>query len=118
MSDPYTDEQLAMDNPKWKTNPYVKAQIKKMARGKCLRCDKIGRMTEDHVVPQWLVKYLPYFGVSKKELPPLDTEMVCEDCNHTKGGKVDFSYPLVRAVMKPIITKWVAQIRQYEEFHL
>jgi len=87
-----------------------------MAIGKCLRCDAIGKVTEDHVVPQWFLKILPQFGFTKKQVPVPETEMVCEPCNHTKGGTFDFSFQACRAIMKPIITRWVEDIRKYEEF--
>ncbi len=38
-----------------------------MAIGKCLRCDAIGKVTEDHVIPQWFKKQLPNFGINKIE---------------------------------------------------
>lgn len=85
-----------------------------MATGKCLRCDKITKMTEDHVVPQWFTKVAPQFGL--KDLPANETEMVCEGCNGTKGGKFDFSFRACREIMKPIITHFVTEIRKHEEF--
>lgn len=88
-----------------------------MAIGKCLRCDAVGKVTEDHVVPQWFIKQIGNFGLSKKDLPSMETEVVCEKCNSTKGGKFDFQFPACRAVMKPIIQKWVEDIRKYEEFN-
>lgn len=88
-----------------------------MAIGKCLRCDKIAKMTEDHVIPQWFEKQIGNFGILKKDLPPMEKEMVCEECNGTKGGKFDFSFKACRDVMKPIITKLVADIRKHEEFN-
>lgn len=88
-----------------------------MAIGKCLRCDKIAKMTEDHVVPQWFTKVLPNFGV--KEVPKTaETEMVCEQCNSTKGGKFDFSFKACREMMKPIIKHFTEEIRKHEEFNV
>lgn len=87
-----------------------------MAIGKCLRCDRIAKMTEDHVVPLWFQKILPAFNI--KDLPNQDTELVCEPCNSTKGGRIDFSFSAVRSVMRPIITHFVTEFRKYEEFPL
>jgi hypothetical protein len=87
-----------------------------MAIGKCLRCDKTGKVTEDHVVPQWFLKILPQFQLEKVPTKP-ETEMVCEACNGTKGGKFDFSFLACRQMMKPIISWMVAEIRKHEEFN-
>lgn len=87
-----------------------------MAIGKCLRCDKIGKVTEDHIIPQWFLKQLVNFGV--KENPIDNTEMVCESCNGTKGGKFDFSFKACRDVMKPIIRNFVIEIRKHEQFDI
>lgn len=86
-----------------------------MSIGKCLRCDKIGKVTEDHVIPQWFLKISPQFGIPK---PIIETEIVCEKCNSVKGGNFDFSFKACREVMKPIINKWVEEIRKHEEFNL
>ncbi len=89
-----------------------------MALGKCLRCDKIGTMTEDHVVPQWFKKILPQFGL--KEIPKELTneiEIVCQECNGTKGGRFDFSFKACRDVIKPIISYFVSEIRKHEDFN-
>ena len=88
-----------------------------MAIGKCLRCDDITKLTEDHVVPKWFIKALPNFGLIGKEIPNLENELVCAKCNGTKGGKFDYAYPAVRDAMKPIISKWVKAIREHEEFN-
>lgn len=88
-----------------------------MAIGKCLRCDAIGKVTEDHVVPQWFKKILPQFTIEKIPLKLVDEiEMVCEKCNSTKGGKFDFSFKACREVMKPIVSHFVSEIRKHEEF--
>lgn len=90
-----------------------------MAIGKCLRCDAIGKVTEDHVVPQWLKKVLPNLGISIKEWPEgNNTEIVCEKCNSTKGGNIDFSFIQCRELLKKVIVKWTEEIRKHEEFNL
>lgn len=85
-----------------------------MAIGKCLRCDKVERVTEDHVVPKWFLNIAPQFGI--KNLPKTENEMVCEECNSTKGGRFDFRFKGCREVMKPIVAYFVAEIRKHEEF--
>lgn len=86
-----------------------------MAIGKCLRCDSVGKITEDHVVPQWFLKVLPNFQIKELPLKP-ETEMVCEPCNGTKGGKFDFSFKACREIMKPVIKNMVEEIRKHEEY--
>lgn len=87
-----------------------------MAIGKCLRCNSIEKMTEDHVIPQWFQKQLPNFGIAK----PIENavELVCEKCNMTKGGKIDFSYKPVREVMKKIIDTWIIEYCKHEVYSL
>lgn len=87
-----------------------------MAKRKCLRCDVIETLTEDHVIPQWFKKQLPNFGVKIDKFEN-EVELVCQKCNTTKGGKIDFSFKCVREVMKLLIIDFVAQIRKYEEFN-
>lgn len=60
-----------------------------MAIGKCLKCDSVTDMTEDHVIPQWFNKALLNFNLVK--LQSSITELVCKKCNSNKGGKIDFS---------------------------
>lgn len=89
-----------------------------MAIGKCLRCDAVGKVTEDHVIPQWLKKILPQMGVSVKEWPDGNNiEIVCEKCNSVKGGILDLKFAQCREVLKKIVIKWVEEIRKHEEFN-
>ena len=85
-----------------------------MALGKCLKCDKIAPMTEDHVFPKWLKKCLPLFGI--KITTGNDVELLCAQCNGAKGGELDYSRVATREVVKEIIKKFTDQIRKYEDF--
>lgn len=85
-----------------------------MAIGKCLKCDKIAPMTEDHVFPKWLKKCLPNFKITIKT--GNDVELLCAQCNGAKGGELDYSRAATREVIKEIIKKWTEEIRKYEEF--
>lgn len=87
-----------------------------MAIGKCLKCDKITEMTEDHVVPQWFNKALANFGLVK--LQNGITEMVCKECNSNKGGKIDFTDERVRETMKKFVTYFIEEIRKHEQFNV
>ena len=83
-----------------------------MPIGKCLKCDKIVEMTEDHVIPQWFNKALINF-----DLPQFQhgaTEYVCKDCNQNKGGKIVYSDERVRGIMKPFIQRLVEKVREFE----
>jgi len=86
-----------------------------MALGKCLKCDDITEMTEDHVIPQWFNKALLNFGLVKLQSGVI--EMVCKKCNSNKGGKLDFADVRVRETMKNFTTHFVQEIRKYEEFN-
>lgn len=86
-----------------------------MAIGKCLKCDKVDKMTEDHVLPQWFKKTLPDFGID----PPTGSmaiHLLCQECNIKKGGKVDYSDPASREIVKQIVGKFLVAIREHEEF--
>jgi len=85
-----------------------------MATGKCLRCDKIAPMTEDHVVPQWFNKALVNFRLEKLQDPT--TELVCKECNSDKGGKLLLENERVRAIIKSLVSHYVEEIRKFEEF--
>lgn len=85
------------------------------AIGKCLKCDKVEEMTEDHVVPQWFNKALINFGLTK--LQDGRSELLCKGCNSNKGGKIDYTREHVRVVMKQFIAAVVADIRKHEEFN-
>lgn len=86
-----------------------------MAIGKCIKCDKIEVMTEDHVFPKWLRSALPNFGVK----PPAISEihLMCQACNSKKGGNLDWTDITTRMIMKEIVTKFIAEIRKHEEFN-
>jgi hypothetical protein len=87
-----------------------------MAIGKCLKCDVISQMTEDHIIPKWFRKMLPEFGI---KIPAQnEIQMVCQKCNSTKGGKLDYSHSTTRDFMKKITTDIVVEIRKHETFNL
>lgn len=86
-----------------------------MAIGKCLKCDKIAPMTEDHVFPKWLKKCLPLFKI--KVNVGSDVELLCVSCNSQKAGDIDYSRTATREVIKQIIKKFAEEVRKYEEFN-
>lgn len=85
-----------------------------MAIGKCLRCDKVGQMTEDHVFPKWLKKCLPNFKIKVKDTSGV--ELICASCNGIKGGDLDYSRVATREIVKEIVAKFTEEIRKYEPF--
>jgi len=86
-----------------------------MAIGKCLKCDSVAEMTQDHVVPQWFNKALENFGL--KTLQSSMIELVCQKCNSNKGGKIDFTDERVREVMKRFTAHFAQEIRKHEQFN-
>lgn len=66
----------------------------------CARCLKPaqGPLTKDHVVPDWLVKRLDYFGFSI--VIPDNVQIVCSPCNAKKGGNIDYADPRVADFME------------------
>ena len=86
-----------------------------MAIGKCLKCDKVAPMTEDHVFPKWLKKCLPNFKINLKV--GNDVELLCAQCNGAKAGDIDYSRIATREVIKEIVRKFVEEIRKHEEFN-
>lgn len=86
-----------------------------MALGKCLKCDTIAPMTEDHVFPKWLKKCLPSFGI--KITAGNEVELLCAPCNGKKGGELDYSRHATREVVKEIIKKFTDEIRKHEDFN-
>ncbi len=86
-----------------------------MATGKCLKCDKIAEMTEDHVLPKWFRKALPNF---KLKIPPTaEIQLLCSGCNNKKAGVIDYENPTTRNFMKEIATQLIGEIRKHEEFN-
>lgn len=92
-----------------------KRDYKYMAIGKCLKCDKIAPMTEDHVFPKWLKKCLPNFKINIKDTSGV--ELLCAQCNGTKAGELDYSRVATREVVKEIVKKFAEEIRKHEEFN-
>lgn len=85
-----------------------------MAIGKCLKCDKVTSMTEDHVFPKWLRKALPNFGI---KIPTTgEVQLICQECNSKKGGNLDYSDSITRSIMKDLVMKFIQEIRKHEEF--
>ncbi len=87
-----------------------------MATGKCLKCDKIAEMTEEHIVPDWFFKRLGAFVIKN---PPKANEvtLVCKECNIEKGGNIDFSHMMSRELVKEIINIWIPEIRKHDQFN-
>lgn len=88
-----------------------------MAIGKCLKCDKIGEMTQDHVFPKWLRKALPNFGI-KPVIMSHEIQLLCSECNGKKGSSLDYANVATRETMKKIVAIFVAEIRKHEDFNL
>ena len=86
-----------------------------MALGKCLKCDKVAPMTEDHVFPKWLRKALPNFGIKIDSTG--DVQLICKECNGAKGGNLDYSDWATRTAIKNIVVKFVTEVRKHEEFN-
>lgn len=87
-----------------------------MAIGKCLKCDKVAMMTEDHVFPKWLRSALPNFGIKPPSIGEI--QLICQECNSKKGGNLDYSDITTRGIMKDIVTKFTQEIRKHEEFNI
>lgn len=87
-----------------------------MAIEKCLKCDKVAMMTEDHVFPKWLRSALPNFGI--KAPTTGEIQLICQECNSKKGGNLDYSDATTRNIMKEIVVKFAIEIRKHEDFNL
>lgn len=83
-----------------------------MTIGKCLRCDAVGEVTRDHVVPEWLNKAFENFGNTNLKSDLI--EMVCKKCNQDKGGKIDLSNKNVFEVMDKFIQHWNKKIEDFK----
>lgn len=78
--------------------------LQRLQEGRCILCDEIRPLTEEHIWANWLKKYLPHIddsmtfesivnGVSKKEVVDkgyLDSSLkvLCADCNNRWGSKL------------------------------
>jgi ribosomal protein S27E len=76
----------------------------------CPRCEKEMPMTVDHVIPQWLIKYVPLLhlnhhtilnraGLKKSQLK----ELVCVECNMEKLGYIDWQDKFSRRYLRAFI---------------
>lgn len=87
-----------------------------MAIGKCLKCDKVAEMTQDHVFPKWLRKALPNFGIKPISMSH-EIQLLCSECNGKKGSSLDFSNVATREAIKKIVVTFTERIREHEEFN-
>ena len=116
MSDPYTDEQSALDNPpQWWVRRFVPAKLNKKAKRRYIRevIQKKGRprgphrtfgtcplcgtgnvqLTKDHIVPKWILKRVPFrtLGIDLRMNDSANMQYICAPCNSYKGGSIDVS---------------------------
>ena len=73
-----------------------------MKIGKCLKCDAVGEVTEDHVIPDWFMKVMANFGV---KTPEKQLQIICKKCNLLKAGKVDYKDETTRKMAQELIIK-------------
>lgn len=73
-----------------------------MKIGKCLKCDAIGTITEDHVIPEWYLKVMANFLI---KVPEKQIHLICQKCNSEKGGKVDYADEVTRGLAKALVDK-------------
>jgi len=88
-----------------------------MAIGKCLKCDTVTEMTEDHVFPKWFRKLIANIGLTQATGITSGIELVCKKCNSEKGGKVNFAHENSRGIVKKIIEHWLVEIRKHETYN-
>lgn len=88
----------------------------------CPVCGDLEMMTDDHIVPQWLVRRILHFGLdwSKKtdiEHAPVNylrkfKRRICQKCNNKKGGKIDWTDSIVRNFMHTFATKILEKLNE------
>lgn len=91
--------------------------------GKCAKCDFVGRLTVDHIVPRWILHRMHSFGVDMPRLSKLkkrdpgfvNTQLLCQRCNNRKGGSVDFSYPEVRMLMSELADAIYGELKKHDK---
>lgn len=93
-----------------------------MKRGRCLRClTEDVELTNDHIVPKWLVKTVVKFGISMKGFshnntrPPITLkEKMCKKCNLEKGGNIEYNNPVVLTFVRDFLEELNKKVTAYE----
>ncbi len=80
----------------------------------CPRCERIGSLTKDHIIPKVFVRQLRRFGI---ELPKgyVNIERVCGGCNWEKDNVLDLGDPITYEAARQLRTKlWEMEMRGEE----
>jgi len=67
----------------------------------CPKCGTEAMITEDHVIPQWLMKRLEMFDISIIVVG--NKRKLCQSCNSKKAGNIDYKDPDVREFMRAFV---------------
>lgn len=79
----------------------------------CYKCGYVGKLTDDHRIPRWLVRRVGNFGVKGKTTAK-NIQRLCRPCNAIKAGYMDYSDPIVREYLKDFIQQVGAHIKRFE----
>lgn len=85
----------------------------------CPKCFKeVEVLTFDHRIPKWLLTKMGYFGFGRLKVSRLRRnnllmlrQMICVTCNTNKGGKIDWSDPLVREFMSQFVLMIIEKLK-------
>lgn len=89
-------------------------------RGICPDCECETELTNDHVVPKWLLSDTARFGVNYREI--IDKAGIkgktwrdlCTACNLAKGGTLIYNDQIVRLYLKAFVEAISAKLYLYE----
>lgn len=73
----------------------------------CQICKVRPADTIDHIIPQWLADRAHFFGLEK---PLKNIRPACGQCNHEKGGRIDYRNEKVSNFMERLIKKIEEQL--------
>ena len=68
----------------------------------CPKCERIGALTKDHIIPQTFIRQCKRFGV----YPPkgyVNTERICAGCNLEKGHDIDLGDQITQHMVRELV---------------
>jgi hypothetical protein len=89
--------------------------------GVCEQCGGEVEMTNDHIIPKWLILSLNNFGINYRDiLEKADLtrgqmyQALCGPCNLAKGGAVIYKNPRVRKFMRTFVLEIYENLKRYD----
>ena len=75
---------------------------------RCPKCNNLGQMTRDHIIPDWFASRISLFEIDLSIEG--NRQALCKQCNTDKAGKINYEDENVKAFMKEFVKQLGAKL--------